>query len=270
MDRQHVGHAAALIALSCFLCSPDRTCTAAPAGTGTSSLGELFLPRGGTLVQHSSRSSTPGAADSWEVPPGKTVTLVDHRGSGIVRRWWMTLLQHQQSPNLFRNAIIRCYWDGEGNPSVEAPVSDFFGLSFGEWHDYVSIPASATSGGFNCYWPMLFRSGGRITLEIGPRSHHGSLLQHRNREGFGIVKEALYFHAQFRRAAPTTRGKPVTVSETTGSGQFVGTVLSRRGPCAGLECDSSKGMRRSMWTGRRTLPSAEPGPRITSPQDSTL
>lgn len=141
----------------------------------------------------------------------------------------MTLLQHQQSPNLFRNAIIRCYWDGEGNPSVEAPVSDFFGLSFGEWHDYVSIPASATSGGFNCYWPMPFRSGGRITLEN--RSSvpiTGLYFNIEIEKGSQIAKDALYFHAQFRRAAPTTRGKPVTVLETTGSGQFVGTVLSAR------------------------------------------
>jgi D-arabinan exo alpha-(1,3)/(1,5)-arabinofuranosidase (non-reducing end) len=187
------------------------------------------MPRGGTLVQYSSHSSSPGAVDSWEVPPGKTVTLVDHRGPGIVRRWWMTLLQHQKSPDLFRNAIIRCYWDDETDPSVEAPVSDFFGLSFGEWQDYVSIPASATSGGFNCYWPMPFWSRGRITLENRSTVPITGLYFNIGVESVSrLAKEALYFHAQFRRAAPTTRGKPVTVLEATGSGQFVGTVLSAR------------------------------------------
>ena len=221
--------AAALAALYLILGLGSHPFTTARAGTGSSSLGELFLPRGGKLIQYSSHSSAPGGVDSWEVPPGKTVTLVDHHGSGIVRRWWMTLLQHQRSPNLFRNAIIRCYWDGELAPSVEAPVSDFFGLSFGEWHDYVSIPASATSGGFNCYWPMPFRSSGRVTLENRSTAPITGLYFNIEIESVPrVAKEALYFHAQFRRAAPTMRGKPVTVLETTGSGQFVGTVLSAR------------------------------------------
>jgi hypothetical protein len=163
------------------------------------------------------------------VSPGQTVTLVDHHGPGIVRRWWMTLLQHQESANLFRNAIVRCYWDGEKTPSVEAPISDFFGLSFGEWHDYISIPASATSGGFNCYWPMPFRSAARITLEnrsVTPVT--GLYFNIEIESDAGVASDALYFHAQFRRVSPAPRGKPVTVLEATGRGQFVGTVLSAR------------------------------------------
>jgi len=72
----------------------------------------LFLPRKGKLVQFSSHAKTPGAPDSWEVPAGGTVTLVDTRGAGVVRRWWMTLVQHQENPELLRRAILRCYWDG--------------------------------------------------------------------------------------------------------------------------------------------------------------
>jgi len=139
----------------------------------------------------------------------------------------MTFLQHVESPLIFRYAIIRCYWDGETDPSVEAPVSDFFGLSFGEWHDYVSIPASATSGGFNCYWPMPFRSSARITIENRASVPITGLYFNIEVESVSsIAKEALYFHAQFRRAGPTVRDRPVTVLETTGTGQFVGTVLS--------------------------------------------
>src|SRR6266850_4362916 len=134
----------AVVSSVLVLALPTDGSGAAQSRTGPRSLGDLFLPRGGKLIQYSSHAPKPGAADSWEVPPGSTVTLVDHRGPGVVRRWWMTFLQHVESPLIFRYAIIRCYWDGETDPSVEAPVSDFFGLSFGEWHDYVSIPASAT------------------------------------------------------------------------------------------------------------------------------
>jgi len=116
----------------------------APMGAGAEpfradigSLSGLFLPHQGKLVQYSSRAREHGQIDGWEVPPGRTVTLVDHKGAGIVRRWWMTVIQHERTELLFRNIILRCYWDGEAEPSVEAPLSDFFGLGFGEWRDYV-------------------------------------------------------------------------------------------------------------------------------------
>jgi len=204
----------------------------APAFAGTEDLSprsfeNLFLPRKGKLVQFSSHAKTAGAPDSWEVPAGGSVTLVDTRGAGVVRRWWMTLVQHQENPELLRRAILRCYWDGETSPSVEAPLADFFGLSFGEWHDYQSLPVSATSGGFNCYWPMPFHSSARITLENRSNIPITGLFFNIAVERLGSVPaSALYFHAQFRRIVPTVRHQPVVVLETTGSGQYVGTVLS--------------------------------------------
>src|SRR3712207_7897652 len=53
-----------------------------------------------------------------------------------------------------RQLIVRCYWDDEATPSVEVPLSDFFGVGFGEWRDYVSLPSNMTSGGYNVYWPI--------------------------------------------------------------------------------------------------------------------
>ena len=193
------------------------------------SLSGLFLPREGKLVQYSSHAREPGQSDGWEIPHGRTVTLVDHKGAGIVRRWWMTVIQHERTELLFRHIILRCYWDGEAEPSVEAPLSDFFGLGFGEWRDYVSLPISATSGGFNCVWPMPFHKSARITAENrGPVAVSALYFNIGIETVRDVPAEALYFHAQFRRTAPTARGVPVTVLETSGSGQFVGLVLSAR------------------------------------------
>jgi hypothetical protein len=139
----------------------------------------------------------------------------------------MTVIQHERTPMLFRHLIIRCYWDGETEPSVEAPLSDFFGLGFGEWHDYVSMPVSATSGGFNCSWPMPFGKSARVTVENRAPVAVSLLYFNIGIETMTEVpRGSLYFHAQFRRTAPTRRGEPVTVLETQGSGQFVGLVLS--------------------------------------------
>src|SRR6266850_2510697 len=175
----------AVVSSVLVLALPTDGSGAAQSRTGPRSLGDLFLPRGGKLIQYSSHAPKPGAADSWEVPPGSTVTLVDHRGPGVVRRWWMTFLQHVESPLIFRYAIIRCYW------------------------------------------AMPFRSSARITIENRASVPITGLYFNIEVESVSsIAKEALYFHAQFRRAGPTVRDRPVTVLETTGNGQFVGTVLS--------------------------------------------
>jgi hypothetical protein len=196
---------------------------------GGRSFGELYLPRRGKTIQYSSQSSTPGAADSWRVSPGESVTLVDHKGAGVIRRWWMTDLQHETNPQILRHIIIRCYWDGERDPSVESPLADFFGLSFGEWRDYVSMPASVTSGGFNCSWPMPFHSSARITVENASSAPITDLYFNIEVEtASSIPNSSLYFHAQFRRVARAVKGRPVVVLETTGSGHYVGTVLSAR------------------------------------------
>jgi hypothetical protein len=49
---------------------------------------------------------------------------MDHRGPGIVRRWWITIAPRNHTA-IQRQLIIRAYWDDETEPSVEVPVSDF-------------------------------------------------------------------------------------------------------------------------------------------------
>jgi len=207
---------------------PASAIAGSPASSLPRSLETLFLQREGKTVQHSSHATTAGAADSWVVPAESTVTIVDHRGAGVIRRWWMTVVQHVEYPEMLRHLIVRCYWDDEPTPSVEAPLADFFGLSFGEVHDYASIPVSVTSGGLNCYWPMPFHRHARITIENRGSIPVSGLFFNVGVESSKVPDDALYFHAQFRRVAPTVRDRPVVVLEATGSGQYVGTVLSAR------------------------------------------
>jgi hypothetical protein len=110
---------------------------------------------------------------------------------------------------------------------VECPVSDFFGVGFGEWHDFQSLPLNMTSGGYNCYWPMPFHKSARITIENRSKVRIDSLYYNLDVESHKkLPKNTLYFHAQFRRERPTTQGKSYVLLETTGKGQYVGTLLS--------------------------------------------
>src|SRR5215213_5968947 len=204
----------------------------APALTlGRGSLEALVLPRKSRLAHYSSQDSTRRNDDFRRLQPGETVTLVDHQGAGIVRRWWLTIAPRNHTA-IQRQLIVRCYWDGETEPSVEVPVSDFFGVGFGEWHDYVSLPLNMTSGGYNSYWPMPFQRRARITVEnrsavVVDRLYYNLAVEAVDR----LPDSTLYFHAQFRRTT-TARGEPVTLLEAEGRGHYVGTVLSmqpRRG-----------------------------------------
>ncbi len=193
---------------------------------GGGALGDLATPRAGKMVQYSSAAPDGGNADFRRVEPGQTFTLMDHRGAGIVRRWWLTT-NPINNRDIGRQLIIRCYWDGETNPSVEVPLSDFFGMGFGEWRDYISLPLSMTSGGYNCYWPMPFSRSARITVENRSQVpviglyYNIALETHRQ-----LPSEQFYFHAQFRRRKPAVPGQPITILQTTGRGHYVGTLLS--------------------------------------------
>jgi hypothetical protein len=197
----------------------------AAVGASAQSLDALTRPRDGRIVHIASTDPTGGNGDLRGVAPGQTLTLVDYKGAGTVRRWWVTIAPRNQVA-VQRQGIIRCYWDGETTPSVECPVSDFFGMGFGEWKDFQSLPLSMTSGGYNCYWPMPFSRSCKITFENRSPARVDAFYYNIDIETTPKPpKDPLYFHAQFRRTR-TERGKPVTILKALGRGHYVGTVLS--------------------------------------------
>jgi hypothetical protein len=125
-----------------------------------------------------------------------------------------------------RHLVVRCYWDGETEPSVEVPVADFFGMGFGEWKDYISLPLNMTSGGFNAYWPMPFRRSALVTVENTGSVPVASFYYNVDIRTYDeLSDDALYFHAQFRKTQ-SVAGRPVPILETRGRGHYVGTLLS--------------------------------------------
>lgn len=211
-----------------LLCILFLVCLSPPMSAqdlGDGPLGDLFLAREGGLAHYSSYDRTGGNADWVVIAPGETHVLVDHHGAGVVRRWWITIAPRNHR-EIQRQLIVRCYWDGEETPSVEAPVSDFFGMGFGEWKDFISLPVNMTSGGYNTYWPMPFGQNARITVEntsavpVDKFYYNVDIHTHDR-----LPDEALYFHAQYRQTV-TKPDVPVTILDATGRGHYVGTLLS--------------------------------------------
>lgn len=197
---------------------------AAQVGSG-SALERLVRPMNGGLAHYSSHDRTGGNADWVTVEPGDTHTLVDHTGAGVVRRWWVTIAP-RNSREIQRQLIVRCYWDGEEEPSVEVPVSDFFGMGFGEWKDFTSTPVNMTSGGYNTYWAMPFARSARITVENTSSTTVEKLYYNLDIRTYDrLPDDFLYFHAQYRQVLTRT-GEPVVVLDAEGRGHYVGTLMS--------------------------------------------
>jgi hypothetical protein len=162
----------------------------------------------------------------WKVSPAinikanTTVTLADIKGPGAIQHMWLTACHWRQS-------ILRIYWDGQEQPSVECPVGDFFVNGWGYYKQVNSLPVNVNPAmGLNCYWPMPFREHCRITLEnVG--AEDATLYYQVDYALNDVPDGAAYFHAQFRRQNPLAYKDVFTILDgVEGQGHYAGTYLA--------------------------------------------
>src|SRR5450432_1144728 len=203
--------------------------TRAQADAFSSPLSSLASPRAGRAQHEGSWDRKHLNDDAIHVKPGQTVTLFTHEGAGCVHRFWVTIAP-REDVSVESQAILRMYWDGDENPSVECPIGAFFGVGFGEQKDYISMPLDETSGGYNCYWPMPFHRSARWTLTNGSDKPIDSFYYNIDFTALdSLPADTRHFHAQFRRENPTSPGKNYTILDTSGAGHYVGTALFMAG-----------------------------------------
>jgi hypothetical protein len=152
------------------------------------------------------------------------------------------------------------FWDGEENPSVRAPLGDFFGMGHAIGKHYVSLPLSMVFGkrrgpkgpfapAMNCYFPMPFASGGVIQLRNEAELPVENLFYYVDYELYadGLPDDMGRFHAVYNQAMPCAKivheGPPdvepwelpganltgqdnYVILDAAGRGHYVGCVLS--------------------------------------------
>ena len=91
----------------------------------------LTQPQDYVLKRVSSADPSGGNADFRPIEPGGTLTVLDVDGPALLSHIWFTL--YAPAPHHLKELVLRMYWDGEGTPSVEAPLGDFFGLGLGDY-----------------------------------------------------------------------------------------------------------------------------------------
>jgi Protein of unknown function (DUF2961) len=224
--------------------APTHAVTAHP-------LAGLFTYSGARSMRASSWDRTGANRDFVGVKPGQTIPLLEQEGPGCINHLYVAMITPEITD--YRDAILRCYWDGEDTPSVEVPLGDFFGIAHGrirEMRTHLTTvnPGFGVSHGLNAYFPMPFATHALITLENRADAALGgmfpALWYHIDYDVYETAPpvEALRFHAQYRQERPTVAvGDQPNVQlhdalniggdenyvalEASGAGQMVGLLL---------------------------------------------
>lgn len=195
----------------------------------------------------SSYDRSGGNKDSVPVPAGTAVALLDFQGPGRITHIWMTL--NPGEPHALRNILLRMYWDGESDPSVECPIGDFFGCGHGMTRNFSSVVLAMSpedGKAFNSFFPMPFHRSARVEVVNQGAEECPELFFYIDYEEGPQPEDVGTFHARWRRENPTDgidekgltnwqfqmEGKNQTgagnyeILRATGEGHYVGCVLS--------------------------------------------
>jgi hypothetical protein len=182
---------------------------------------------GGMATKGTGEGPARELGQGWKISPSvvirskQTFVLADIDGQGAIQHIWMT------PTGTWRYSILRMYWDGEKDPSVEVPVGDFFAMGWGTYSRLSSLAVCVNPGSaFNSYWPMPFRKHARITMENLDTKDMVVYYQIDYTQA-QVPQDAAYFHAQFRRVNPLPYKDVYTIVDSVkGKGQYVGTYLA--------------------------------------------
>jgi hypothetical protein len=171
-------------------------------GDSPASLGQLAMLRNYQTRRSSSYDRTGGNNDFTRLEAGATLDVLKADGPGMVTHIWFTINSHEEYH--LKKLVLRAYWDGESQPSVEVPLGDFFGLGLGDYFLYHSALTSVASiKAMNAYFPMPFAKSARITLANEGGKPAESVYYNVDFVSFRkMPAEMGYFHAQYRQATP--------------------------------------------------------------------
>ncbi len=183
--------------------------------------------KGGMATEGSGQKASRELGQGWKVSPSvrleakKTFTMAEIKGPGAIQHIWMT------PAGTWRSLILRAYWDGEAEPSIEVPVGDFFACGWGQYAQVSSLAVCVNPGSaFNCYWPMPFRKSCRMTIE-NLAEEDCTLYYQIDYTLTEVPEDEAYLHAQFRRVNPLPYKKVFTILDgVKGKGHYVGTYMA--------------------------------------------
>lgn len=232
-------NAARVLGVLCVLCAAAIAApTLTPDLTGLATLWD-----GETKMQNALWIENP---KELQMGNGRTtVTVADLKGPGIIT---MIHFAMPATLSLDRSVVLRVWWDGEKNPSVDCPLTDFFCDPNGAL-EQVTTSLTNKRRGWNAYFPMPFAKSARIEMSYDNR-HYPAAWQQSPCYSY-VMYRALkrlprglgQFHAQWRQETLLLGQDDYTVFEAKGRGEFVGWNVTIRGaaaPEAGYPVDENE------------------------------
>ncbi len=184
-----------------------------------------------TLVAQQTRAE----ANYWKTDPWKTGTDVPFSGT-IGARDTMVLAAlsgpayiedlHFAFTSLdtaiLHNLWLECYWDRSPSPSIDVPLSDFFGIAMGvrSIRSFRFLVDSAHST-LDCYFPMPFRSNAKL-LMINRNSSPAAWTGAVRYEPTPWNRHFGYFGTQFHVTPEIAVGRLHPLLHAKGSGRYIG------------------------------------------------
>ncbi|MCX8082538.1 MAG: DUF2961 domain-containing protein [bacterium] len=173
-------------------------------------LKELYKMKNAITKRISSYDVNGRNQDSWRIEPGERKILAEIDGPGCITHIWMT---QGGGTYLYREVLLKIYWDGEKNPSINVPLGDFFCLGHSLVNSFCSLPFTASTNSpytfgagcaLNCYLQMPFRKNVKVELVNegkNPYNQYFYIDYELYKEQFG--EDVGYLHAQWKRENPT-------------------------------------------------------------------
>jgi hypothetical protein len=157
------------------------------------------------------------------IPRGKETVLADLKGPANVTYFYFT---DSSRGRLDQGLVLKIFWDGHPEPSVNVPLADFFGAMSGRTIDYQSAPLKIEHFCYMCYLPMPFNERARFVLaNDGDRDYSQSVAYGIDYErGPEYAGEKSRLHCAWRRSNPVSDGLH-TLLDVKGRGHYVGNFL---------------------------------------------
>jgi hypothetical protein len=169
---------------------------------------------------------TDGAA--WtELAPGADAVLWEGKGEGTLEGWAVSAeaagegVGAREKQSLLQDLVLEVRYGGMGEPSVSAPLGDFFCNGWRK-RNFACLAMRSGDGVYECRLPTAFRNGTQIRL----RNRSGMAV--RVRFAAGAVRtqgaDEGYLHAAWNKSGPAA-GTPHRLVAAKGRGKYVGCYL---------------------------------------------
>ncbi len=190
-------------------------------------------------ANHNSSPTDKVTVKTVNLSAGQSETVAQFRGAGAITRLRMKLALPPSPADreALRELAIQIKWDGEQEPSVWAPLGDFFGTAPGV-DRYQSLPLGLTEDGWwYCHWYMPFEKGAQVQL-INDGKTKRLIDVEITRAPLSLPADRLgRFHVKWHRDAflssRADRAIDWPMLKAEGSGRFVGVMLHIWNPRGG-------------------------------------